>query len=420
MAAHRPSRTASFCGAYTMGSVPNCSYIGATLCPGSTGPSPLWVNKALLSGKFLGTGGSFAYDGACYSVPANAQPQKPSGGGYASAGYMGRVSSGCSDCCAVTPASVEFDCSGTGTNTVDVTGPANATIYLYWSNCWLIVNGIGPAAGGGNTSITLGSGGTGTFTVGISGADCQIPCPGGPAVIEVGTTINGGECGSVAVFVGCPPCPGSPTSLTAAITVPTYNSSNLDKLCTCSGSSSYGCATQNTAEIQMNVTLSPNFSGPYGGCAWYGSAATGQQPPTVAVSASCYVCTGSGPYSGGAYSPGSRNCNLNPNYGLTVGNAYWVVKIFGVSNTIPPLWGCCCAPTPPTPCSACSEAIGDFIGFFPYNGPVPSLSGTVPPEKPYPYSEENAVALGDGGYCLWSKGCHYCPFTGGSASISIT
>ena len=149
-----------------MGSIPNCSYIGATLCPGSTGPSPLWVNRALLSGNFLGTGGSFAYNGACYTVSANAQPQKPSGGGYASAGYMGRVSSGCSDCCAVTPASVEFECNGTGTNTVKVAGPANATIYLYWSSCWLVVNGVGPAVEGGNTSITLGSGGTGTFTVG--------------------------------------------------------------------------------------------------------------------------------------------------------------------------------------------------------------------------------------------------------------
>ena len=404
-----------------MGSIPNCSFIEATLCPGSTGPSPLWINKAMLPGNFLGSGGSLAYNGACYAVTANAQPQKPDGtGGYASAGYMGQTSAGCSDCCAVTPASVEIECDGTGTATVNVAGPANATIYLYWSSCWLVVNGVGPATEGGNTSITLSGGGTGTFTVGISDLVCQIPCPGGPAVIDVGTTIDGGECGTVAVFVSCPPCPGSPTSLTAAITVPTYNSSNWGKLCTCTGSSSYGSATQNATEIQMNVTLTPNSSGAYGGCGWYGSAATGQQPPTIAVSASCYVCTGSGYYSGGAYSPGSEDCNLHPNYGLTVGNAYWLVKIVGVSGTIPPLWGSCCAPSTGTPCAACSEAVGDFIGFFPYNGPVPNFSGPVPPEKPYPYSEENAVALGDGGYCLFNRGCHYCPFSGGSASISIT
>ncbi len=86
-----------------MGSPQNCIFVEATLCPGGTGPSPLWVNKAFFPSGMLGGGGSFGYDQGCYTIPANTQPSAPaSGASYANACYMGEMLPGCSCCCCPT------------------------------------------------------------------------------------------------------------------------------------------------------------------------------------------------------------------------------------------------------------------------------------------------------------------------------
>ncbi|MGC8541279.1 MAG: BACON domain-containing protein [Phycisphaerae bacterium] len=144
-----------------MGSPQNCTTIQATLCPGYTGTSPLWVSKSLLSGSFLGSGGSFAYNGACYSIPANAQPQTPTGGGYASAAYMGDTFSNCSACCAaeIHPAYLSFCPPSGGSYTVQIQyGPPNAAFTAAASSTgnWLSVS---------PTSGNLSSSGSATLTV---------------------------------------------------------------------------------------------------------------------------------------------------------------------------------------------------------------------------------------------------------------
>lgn len=275
-----------------MSTAPNCNFIGATLCPGSTGPSPLWVNKATLPGNFLGTGGSFAYDGACYSVPANAQPQPPSGGGYANAGYMGETSAGCVNCCAVKPATVYFDCSGTGTATINVSGPPNSIVYLSWSSCYLVVNGVGPNNSGGSTTITLGSSG-GTFTVGTSSSVCAIPCPGGPADISVGTTQGGEECGTVDVYTGCK-TPATPIKgLGVTLTQPIVGFPPPPNTSGCSSTFSNAC--QGTGSLTMTGTLgfqatpdgNPSWSGSISGDASYGPNSSGCY--SVSMSQSVFV-----------------------------------------------------------------------------------------------------------------------------------
>ncbi len=144
-----------------MGSAQNCQFIQATLCPGYTGPTPLWVSKPLLPGGLLGSGGAFAYNGACYSIPANAQPQSPASGSYASAAYMGESFSNCSTCCAaeIHPAYLSFCPSAGGTYTVEIQyGPPNAAFTASASSTggWLSVS---PASGkldaSGSASLTV-------------------------------------------------------------------------------------------------------------------------------------------------------------------------------------------------------------------------------------------------------------------------
>ncbi len=316
-----------------MGNTQNCQFIGATLCPGCSGTSPLWINRALLAGRSLGGGGSFTYDGACYSIPANAQPQKPSGGGYASAGYIGETSPGCANCCAVKPESVFFDCSGTGTATVNVSGPPDSTVYLSWSSCYLVVNGVGPNIAGGSTSITLGSSG-GTFTVGTSSSVCPIPCPGGPAGVNVGTSPGGDQCGSVAIYTGCMPCPETPTTLTAKITLPV---STLD-------SGGYGCHTINQAS--GSYTLQPASSGPgAASCGWAKSWAPTYNLPLV-LEIQCV--------SGSASYPGTE-----------AGQLYWQFSIGGSSP--PAICYCSNGQTPPSK----MQTLQLYTGYLKYEGPVP-------------------------------------------------
>lgn len=306
-----------------MGTAPNCNFIGATLCPGSTGPSPLWVNKAMLPRNFLGTGGSFTYDGACYSVPANAQPQPPSGGSYAGAGYMGGTSSGCANCCSIKPETVYFDCSGTGTATINVSGPPNSTVYLSWSSCYLVVNGVGPTSGGNSTTIALGSSG-GTFTVGTSSNVCAIPCPGGPTGISVGTTQGGSECGMVEIYTGCQPCPTTPTSITAHITVSPLN---------CTGGVMWGGSGD--ATLTCN-----NPDGNWGGYVNLEGTISG-------VIISCFIGDGS--------------------YGTVSGNLYWRVEV----SSAPELCG------GPGVCNDGGYDVDGVSGYFVYNGQPPDTDGNL-------------------------------------------
>jgi hypothetical protein len=290
-----------------MGNPQTCSFIQATLCPGYSGVSPLWVSKAALAGRNLGSGGSFSYNGACYSLPANSQPQKPSGGGYASAGGIGQTFSSCSGCCTVSPASIFLDCNGTGTKTATVTGPPNATAYLSWTACWLVVNGVGPASGGGSTTITLETNGSGSFTVGSSSSVCPIPSPSGSASIGVGTTPGGGQCGAVAAYVGCPSLPtGAPTSLNIRVTVP-LNSTGITTHWGDAGGSGTYAGTLNwqpsTGTWLANLGTAPNIvnvlftcscsSGCYSVPTWVIAAVSGEGGSdfTTTCSQGAYECS---------------------------------------------------------------------------------------------------------------------------------
>lgn len=159
-----------------MGNAQNCTFVQATPCPGWTGPSPLWVNKALLSSGLLGGGGSFQHNGICYSISANAQPQKPIGGSYASAAYMGGSYSSCSACpCAVFPNYLCFPLSG-GSDTIMITGAQGQT----WSATVSCPTGspvsISPSSG------TIPAGGSQTITVTCAAisnpAECTISFAG--------------------------------------------------------------------------------------------------------------------------------------------------------------------------------------------------------------------------------------------------
>ncbi len=340
-----------------MGNTQNCQFIEATLCPGSSGTSPLWINKALLAGRNLGGGGALTYNGACYTVPANAQPQQPSGGGYASAGYLGTMSANCDDCCAVKPESVYFDCTGTGTATVNVSGPPDSTVYLSWTSCYLVVNGVGPTSGGNSSTITLGSSG-GTFTVGTSGEVCPIPCPGGPVGIGVGTSPEGDQCGTVAVYTGCMPCPETPTTLTARITMPV---SDWD-------SGGYGCRTINQAS--GSYTLQPASSGPgTANCSWFKSF-----PPTYNLPLNLEIqCV-----SGSASYPGTE-----------VGQLYWQFSINGGT----PLVLCYCSngQTPPSKL----QTLQYYAGYLKYEGPVPLGTCTLA-DVPFGYDPAYPPCPGPG------------------------
>lgn len=331
-----------------MGNTQNCQFIGATVCPGFSGPSPLWVNKSLLAGGNLGSGGSFTYNGSCYSIPANAQPQTPSGGSYATPGGMGQNFSSCLDCCGISPQFVYFDCTGNPSADVTVTGAPDSTAYLSWSSCYLVVNGIGPSAGGGSTTITIGSGGTGTFSVSTSAAVCPIPCPGGPASVGVGTSPGGNQCGTFAVYLGCAPCPATPATITAKITLPV---AQWD-------SGGYGCQTVNQGSGSYTLHLPAGGGGGSSPCGW----GTNWEPDyslPLYINIECVVGSSSIP-------------------GTVPGQLYWEFMIDG--GTPPAICVCSNGQTPPS--KMMTNQL--YLGYMEYNGPVPIGTCTLP-DVPFGY-----------------------------------
>ena len=186
-----------------MGNPQNCSFIEATLCPGYTGePAAVWVNKAVLDGRNLGTGGSFAYENLCYSVPANAQPSRPPTDAVF-AGVVGSLQANCAACSCEEPVSstaIYFDCTGASYTTpsgvpLTVYGSPGTNFTLTPSAAWI---GIGASQ---NTAPTLGAAYSGTFgsggaatvyvfsdytgTVNASGDITLTPCPATVAVEAV-------------------------------------------------------------------------------------------------------------------------------------------------------------------------------------------------------------------------------------------
>ncbi len=223
-----------------MGSPQNCPAIQAILCPGYSGTSPLWVSKSLLPGSLLGSGGSFAYDGACYSIPANAQPQMPTGGGYANAGYMGGTFQNCATCCAaeVHPAYLSFCPPSGGSYKVQIQyGPPNAAFTASASSTgnWLSVSPTsGKLDSSGSVTLTVTAKPItnppqeGTVQINVAGcpeplivvADDSNPpatCPSGlPATLRLGGgPISASSYGAVQTCAGLtpPPCGNTPVTV---------------------------------------------------------------------------------------------------------------------------------------------------------------------------------------------------------------
>lgn len=188
----------------------NQCYLPATKCSGS-GPTTVYVSQKVAMRAYP-TAFYFPNNGSCYLVnPAGdvANPPPPS-----TATFVGAIPAhypSCNTCaagCSVTPNSAYFDCSGTGSQTINVTGGAGETVYLSTSSNWIVLNGAGPQAGGVSTTITLDASGAGSFTIATSGAlnGGSVPCPAGPVSVNVSTSEGGGGCGVVQVSTSSTCC----------------------------------------------------------------------------------------------------------------------------------------------------------------------------------------------------------------------
>lgn len=317
-----------------------CAYVEATACSGSPGPSPIWVNTKAFTGPFKAAGGVFTSGGSCYALPAMpaAVAEPPAGSAYATP-PIGEISGGCADCCGVTPGVVYLDCTGTGTASFHLAGPAGSTLYLAWESCWLVVNGVGPSPGGGSTAIEVAASGA-TFTVATSAGVCPAPCPGGSASITVGKKPGGDECGTVEINLGCPPCPSSPQTLSAAVSVPYFATS-----------SGYGCNSANLQPVTTSCPLTCN-AGVWQGYGGYGTHGV------VVVGIGCVSGTGS--------------------YGTNPGQLYWSATIH--TGGAPLSWYCHCE------CGPGFSNSGNWQSYTPVESALPTnVSGaTIPIGSPEP------------------------------------
>lgn len=184
-----------------MASVQDCTFIEATICPGYVGTASIWLNKSLIAGRSMATGGAFSYDGICYSVPANPQAATPpSGASYANS--IGNLSAGCPECCAFTvnPPVICVRPGDSGPVTFTVTGKPGSPYTLVWSS------GVISSIADNGTPITspynatISAGGTDTVSVTVSKT--------APVGSYADIAVEGCSAQSVSVGVGGSTCEG--------------------------------------------------------------------------------------------------------------------------------------------------------------------------------------------------------------------
>ncbi|MGC9260815.1 MAG: hypothetical protein ACP5I8_12195 [Phycisphaerae bacterium] len=188
-----------------MANLQSCTYLGATICPGYTGTSPVWVNKKIIPGKSLATGCAFTFNGACYSLPADAQPATPPGSA-AYATSIGTISSGCADCCDITvnPRQLCLNPPETGPVGFTITGASGSPYTLNWASSAITVQ-VAAATITSPYSGTLPSGGVATVSVQFNS----------PTVIGETADITVSGCGmaiGVAIICGGSTCSGTQPS----------------------------------------------------------------------------------------------------------------------------------------------------------------------------------------------------------------
>ena len=364
-----------------MSVVPLCAFVQAARCSGSPGPSPLWVISKAFTGPFKATGGTFIYGGSCYSLPANpALVANPPAGSTYAVPPVEEIGGGCSDCCTVTPEGIAFACGTTPTSDITIAGPEGSTAYLSWDSCFLVVNGVGPAAGGGSSSVTLGATGA-TVTVGVASSVCAITCPG-EASIGVGTTAGGDECGTVAVFIGCQ-LPASPVrGLNVTLSQPIVGFPTPANTSGCESTFSNAC--QGVGSLMMTGTLeyrevngNPTWGGSVSGTGTYGPDSSGcysvdfaqsvsvtcnEVPPSCNSAGLVWTITVGSPEGGAWYCSqwdgGTEACSgigawgtMVSHAGNTDGNGYPNI----VALTVPPYEGDAAPPCLPLNNLTCGE-----------------------------------------------------------------